>query len=116
MSSRVDALANDLIGQAQSTSGGQREAALTALAGLLDGSGARLTPATRTAAGAALRSLLGSTGKSFCGLPIFAHFHCMPAMAWALVVRLQKHGWNFPSLVAMDATNGEVAVVWRSLA
>lgn len=64
MSTRVDALASDLIKQAQLASGGMREPYLTALDGVLANGGARLSVATRTVVGEGLRDLLSSAGAS----------------------------------------------------
>ena len=62
MSARVDALANDLVAQAQAAPMGLKESYLTALSGVLAGSGGRLSPATRSAAGQALQNLMAAAG------------------------------------------------------
>ena len=62
MSARVDALANDLVAQAQAAATGLKESYLTALAGVLAGCGGRLSPATRSAAGQALQNLMAAAG------------------------------------------------------
>ena len=63
MSVRVDALATDLIKQAQLASAGMKEPYLTALNGLLTHSGARISQTTRTAVGEGLQALLFSVGR-----------------------------------------------------
>jgi len=62
MSARVDALANDLVGNAQKAAVGVKQSYLVALQGVLASSGQRLTPATLIACGTALQELIASAG------------------------------------------------------
>ena len=62
LSMRVDNLANDLVSNACTAEPSGREAYLTALRGMLATCGARLSPATISRAGTALRQLMDGAG------------------------------------------------------